>query len=88
MRSKNDLFGLRVAIAGWGVKRNGDVPNILETVDLNILLDEDCQNRILKLHGQTINIHSNCFCTAAEPYALLSQVSIYIYIYIYIMYPI
>ncbi|XP_011501555.1 PREDICTED: trypsin-like [Ceratosolen solmsi marchali] len=67
------FYGLDVSIAGWGIRLNGIVPSILETVTLNILNNNECKDRIMKLHRREINIGVNIFCTSAEPYALMSH---------------
>jgi hypothetical protein len=98
---KSNLFGVEVQVAGWTKSIDSTSSNILKTANLKILSDDECKHIIYLFNKFIIQIDEFLFCTKADPYVLITDVSIpnsihflhfsynfdiiYIYIYIYII---
>jgi hypothetical protein len=73
--SNEQLYGLNVNAAGWGVANDGTNPRYLETVELKILTKTECEERISRGSGSPVILPDKLLCSIAEPFALLINVS-------------
>ncbi|XP_011501519.1 PREDICTED: trypsin delta/gamma-like [Ceratosolen solmsi marchali] len=70
------LYGLNVVAAGWGISNNGEVTRIMETVNLRILSNADCEVRIASANGRRIPVHERLLCSISEPFAVMQAIQV------------
>jgi hypothetical protein len=63
-------------IAGWGISNNGETPDDMLMGTLEYLSIEECENKIQLLEGRRVVVHRRHLCTVANPYILITFVSI------------
>lgn len=69
-----DIFGSTVKIAGWGVTKSKVVPKVLKTVDLKIISNIDCVNKVSQILESLSELFEWQICATADPWALNSCV--------------
>ncbi|XP_011495323.1 PREDICTED: chymotrypsin-2-like [Ceratosolen solmsi marchali] len=65
------LYDLTVTAVGWGKIENGQVFPKLKSVDLTVITNSECENRVLRFARKQYNVPLRYICTAANPPALL-----------------
>jgi hypothetical protein len=73
-----NLFGREAVIAGWGKNNNGEMPFIMETVNLTIISNSECAELATRLNRNRIFITHAEICTVSNPYSLMESVSIHL----------
>ncbi|XP_011505984.1 PREDICTED: chymotrypsin-like elastase family member 2A [Ceratosolen solmsi marchali] len=68
-----DLYQEDVTMAGWGKLRNGTTSRIMQTVDLKVLTQHECNDRISRLRGTPSNLEEIFVCTAKQPFVILGK---------------
>ncbi|XP_011506433.1 PREDICTED: uncharacterized protein LOC105368944 [Ceratosolen solmsi marchali] len=71
---KEDLFGLRVDLAGWPQPSLTRSFNIKEKANIKIISDDVCVQKLLVFNRRP-NFQDNLFCTFTDPYVLMSNVN-------------
>jgi hypothetical protein len=72
----NQLFGLDVTIATWTAIAPGEISNIMEAATVIILSNDECKNKCQIFGNQNVEIPERMLCTLADPYVVLTSVSI------------
>ena len=73
------LVDREVELAGWGEREDGLRPMVMQTATTKIMDSIECLNRINRLGGQRLNFAFTYFCTIADPYILMTRVSVILY---------
>jgi hypothetical protein len=69
------LYGLQVTFAGWGITNNGSIAQHLLLGNLIVLTRNECTGRIKALANDMVPVDKRMICTTATPYILMQQVS-------------
>jgi hypothetical protein len=78
--NKNNIVGETIQTAGRELSFDNLPTNTVDTVELRVMSDEDCSDRITELNGHFQYINEALFCTSTYPAVLLTIVSTINYI--------
>jgi hypothetical protein len=73
------LYGLNVIAAGWGITNSGQITRFMEAVNLRILSNTECENRIAIAQGNRISVPERLLCSVSDPLAVMQVVSVIIF---------
>jgi hypothetical protein len=76
--ASTELYGLEITSAGWGSPNTFQLPVLMETVNLTIITNRECEHKIKSVHGKRIPFHERNLCSTSMPPAIVTYVSIFL----------